>query len=92
MGCGEEIPPGLGCNVSQAEEAIEVADGDTGLEPTIEITDGDYPEIMRVMTSDGEFDTYLESAGTARDVFGDDTEAATAPCASERAALGSSLL
>jgi hypothetical protein len=64
-----------------------VADGDTGLEPTIEITDGDYPEIMRVMTSDGEVDTYLESTGIARDVFGDDT-----PCASERAALGASLL
>jgi hypothetical protein len=69
-----------------------VADGDTGLESTIEITDGDYPEIMRVMTSDGEVDAYLESAGIARDLFGDDTEAATTPCASERAALGNSLL
>jgi hypothetical protein len=69
-----------------------VADGETGLEPTIEITEGDYPEIMRVMTSDGEVDTYLEGAGIARDVFGDDTGAGTTPCASERAALGASLL
>jgi hypothetical protein len=69
-----------------------VADGDTGLEPTIEITDGDYPEIMRVVTSDGEVDTYLESAGVAREVFGDDTGGGTTSCADERAALGGSLL
>jgi hypothetical protein len=74
----------------RAEEGIEVAEGDTSLEPTIEITEGDYPEIMRVMTSDGEVDTYLESAGIAHDVFGDDAGGGT--CADERAALGGSLL
>lgn len=72
--------------------AIEMADEGTGLEPTIEIRHEDYPEIMRVITSDGEVDTYLESAGIARDVFGDDTEAGTARCANERAALGGALL
>ncbi len=69
-----------------------MADGQTGLEPTIEITESDYPEIMRVIMSDGEVDTYLESAGIARAVFGDDTEGGTTLCASERASLGGSLL
>jgi len=69
-----------------------VADGETGLEATIEITDGDYPEILRIVASDGEVDAYLESAGIAPDVFGGDTDAGTGLCASERAALGSSLL
>jgi hypothetical protein len=70
-----------------------MADGETGLEATIEITDGDYPEILRIMTSDGEVDTYLESAGIGSDVFDDaDTGAGAGSCASERAALGSSLL
>ncbi len=69
-----------------------MADGETGLESTIEITDGDYPEIMRIVASDGEVDTYLESAGIALDVFGDDAEWETSPCADERAALGGSLL
>jgi len=69
-----------------------VADGDTGLESTIEITGGDYPEIMRIVASDGEVDTYLASAGIARDVFGDDTESGSTLCESEWAALGSSLL
>ena len=68
-----------------------MADGNTGLESTIEITQGDYPELMRILTSDGEVDAYLESAGIARDVF-DDTESGTARYAQERAALGSSLL
>ena len=69
-----------------------MADGETGLEATIEITEGDYPEILRIVTSDGEVDAYLESAGIAADVFGDDADAGGGLCASERAALGSSLL
>ena len=69
-----------------------MADGGTGLERTIEITDGDYPEIMRVITSDGEVDTYLDSVGIARDVFGDDPDVGATRCAGERAALGGSLL
>jgi len=69
-----------------------MADGETGLEATLEITEGDYPEIMRIVTSDGEVDAYLESAGIARDVFGDDADAGGGLCANERAALGSSLL
>jgi hypothetical protein len=75
----------------RAEGGIEVAEHDTGLEPTIEITEGDYPEIMRVMTSDGEVDTYLDGVGIASDVFGDDG-GDTSSCAEERAALGASLL
>ena len=74
------------------EGAIEVAHGETGLEPTIEIRDEDYPEIMRVIRSDGEVDTYLESAGIAPEVFGDDAGGGTTRCADERAALGGSLL
>ena len=69
-----------------------MADGETGLEATIEITEGDYPEIMRIVTSDGEVDAYLESAGITRDVFDDGADAGGGLCASERAALGSSLL
>ena len=68
-----------------------MTDAANGLEATIEITEGDYPEIMRIVTSDGEVDAYLESAGIARDVFGD-AESGTARCVQERAALGSSLL
>jgi hypothetical protein len=68
-----------------------MTDAEAGLEPTIEITDGDYPEIMRIVASGAEVDTYLESAGIAADVFTDETEGATALCASERAALGGSL-
>lgn len=68
-----------------------MADGETGLEPTIEITDGDYPEIMRIMASGGEVDTYLESAGVATDAFADDTGTTTMLCADESTALGSSL-
>jgi hypothetical protein len=67
-----------------------MADGETGLEATIEITNGDYPEILRIMTSDGEVDAYLERAGVGPDVF--DEGAGAELCASERAALGSSLL
>src|SRR5687767_12914985 len=77
---------------SPAEGAIEMSEGATGLEPTIEITETDYPEIMRIVASDGEVDTYLASAGVADDVFGDDADAATASCVSERAALAGSLL
>ena len=69
-----------------------MADEETGIESTIEITDADYPEIMRIVASDGEVDTYLESAGVAPDVFGDDADAGLGLCASERAALGGSLL
>ena len=69
-----------------------MTDGATGLEATIEITEGDYPEIMRIVTSDGEVDAYLESAGIARDVFDATRNAGAGLCASERAALGSSLL
>lgn len=69
-----------------------MADGETGLEATIEITEGDYPEILRIVTSDGEVDTYLQSAGVGPDVFGDETDAGGGLCANERAALGSSLL
>ena len=68
-----------------------MTDGETGLEATIEITEGDYPEIMRIVTSDGEVDAYLESAGIARDAFSD-AESGTTLCLQERAALGSSLL
>lgn len=67
-----------------------MADAETGLEPTIEITDDDYPEIMRIMASDGEVDTYLDSAGIEPDVF-EGTEVDTTVCAQERAALGGSL-
>ena len=69
-----------------------MANGETGLEPTIEIRDEDYPEIMRVIRSDGEVDTYLESAGIAPEVFGDDAGGGATRCADERAALGGSLL
>lgn len=69
-----------------------MAHDETGLERTIEITDGDYPEIMRVIRSDGEVDTYLDSVGIAPDVFGDDTAEGASRCANERAALGGSLL
>lgn len=69
-----------------------MAEGETGLEATIEITEGDYPEILRIVTSDGEVDTYLQSAGVGPDVFGDETDAGGGLCANERAALGSSLL
>ena len=48
-----------------------MSEGATGLEPTIEITEADYPEIMRIVASDGEVDSYLASAGVAGDVFGD---------------------
>jgi hypothetical protein len=48
-----------------------MTDAEAGLEPTIEITDGDYPEIMRIVASGAEVDTYLESAGIAADVFTD---------------------
>jgi hypothetical protein len=71
---------------------IEMADDASGLEATIEITEGDAPEIMRIVASDGEVDTYLASAGVAPEVFGDDADAATGHCATERAALGSALL
>lgn len=67
------------------------AGSEAGLEPTIEITDGDYPEIMRIVASGAEVDTYLESAGIAPDVFSDDTEAGATLCADERTALGGSL-
>ena len=67
-----------------------MADEGTGLEPTIEITDGDYPEIIRIMASDGEIDEYLGSVGIEPDVF-DGTEVDTTVCAPERAALGGSL-
>jgi hypothetical protein len=73
------------------EGAIEIAEGANGLEPTIEITEADYPEVMRIVASDGEVDTYLASAGVSPDVF-DDTDPATARCVPERAALGGSLL
>ena len=69
-----------------------MSEGANGLEPTIEITEADYPEIMRIVASDGEVDTYLASAGVSGDVFGDDADAATAWCVPERAALGGSLL
>ena len=69
-----------------------MAEGETGLEPTIEITEGDYPEILRIVASDGEVDSYLESAGIGPDVFRDDTDEGGGLCANERAALGSSLL
>ena len=69
-----------------------MTEGATGLEPTIELTDADYPEIMRIVASDGEVDNYLASAGVARDVFGDDTDDGTALCVPERAALGGPLL
>jgi hypothetical protein len=72
-----------------AEGAIDMSEGANGLEPTIEITEADYPEVMRIVASDGEVDTYLASAGVASDVFGD---GATARCVPERAALGGSLL
>jgi hypothetical protein len=68
-----------------------MTDAEAGLEPTIEITDGDYPEIMRIVASGAEVDTYLESAGIAADVFADDTGAGTTLCSSERTALGGSL-
>ena len=68
-----------------------MTDRANGLEATIEITEGDYPEIMRIVTSDGEVEAYLESAGIARDVFSDSESGATL-CVQERAALGSSLL
>ena len=48
-----------------AEGAIEMTEGATGLEATIEITEADYPEIMRIVASDGEVDNYLASAGVA---------------------------
>lgn len=66
--------------------------GETGIESTIEISEGDYPEIMRVVASDGEVDTYLASAGVALDVFGEDATAGSGRCADERTALGASLL
>jgi len=69
-----------------------MSEGANGIESTIEITDADYPEIMRIVASDGEVDAYLESAGVARDVFGGDADAGSGPCANERAALGGSLL
>ena len=69
-----------------------MSDESTGLEATIAITTADSPEIMRIVASDGEVDTYLESAGIPPEVFGDETDAATGHCASERAALGSALL
>ena len=68
-----------------------MSEGATGLEPTIEITEADYPEIMRIVASDGEVDTYLASAGVAGDVFGD-ADGGTELCVRERAALGGSLL
>lgn len=68
-----------------------MADGETGLEPTIEITDDDYPEIMRIISSWGDVDEYLGSAGIEADVF-DGTEVDTTVCVQERAALGGSLL
>ena len=68
-----------------------MSEGATGLEPTIEITEADYPEIMRIVASDGEVDSYLASAGVAGDVFGD-ADGATELCVAERAALGGSLL
>ncbi len=76
----------------QTEEAIELGDHETGIESTIEITEADYPEIMRIVASDGEVDTYLESAGVAPGVFGDDADTESGLCANERAALGGSLL
>ena len=75
----------------RAEGAIEMADGETGLESTIEITDGDYPEIMRIVASDGEVDTYLR-APASRWTCSATTRRETSPCADERAALGGSLL
>lgn len=67
------------------------AGAEAGLEPTIEITDGDYPEIMRIVASGAEVDTYLERAGVAPDEFSDDAEAGATLCADERTALGGSL-
>ena len=68
-----------------------MSEGATGLEPTIHITEADYPEIMRIVASDGEVDAYLASAGVAGDVFGDG-DGGTELCVPERAALGGSLL
>jgi hypothetical protein len=76
---------------SQTEGAIEMADGETGLEPMVEITHGDYPEIMRIIASGGEVDEYLRSVGIESDEFTDDAGADMTLCASERAALGGSL-
>ena len=61
-----------------------MTDRANGLEATIEITEGDYPEIMRIVTSDGEVDGYLESAGIARDVFNDAESGTDAVCAGAR--------
>jgi hypothetical protein len=69
-----------------------MTDEETGIESTVEITEADYPEIMRIVASDGEVDAYLQSAGVAPDVFGDDTDTGSGLCASERASLGGSLL
>ncbi|WP_136709600.1 hypothetical protein [Agromyces sp. H66] len=69
-----------------------MADGASQLEPTIEITDADYPEIMRIMASDGEVDAYLRSAGVASEVFDVAMDAGAGPCAGERAMLGNALL
>ncbi|MBT2517698.1 hypothetical protein J7E29_09660 [Streptomyces sp. ISL-90] len=69
-----------------------MADGETGLERTIEITEGDYPEIMRIMASDGEVDGYLGSVGLEPDVFDDDAGVDMTRCAPERSALGGSLV
>ena len=70
-----------------------MADGASELEPTVEITDADYPEIMRIMASDGEADVYLRRAGVASEVIDVETDAGPGgPCAGERAALGNALL
>lgn len=70
-----------------------MADGASELEPTVEITESEYPEIMRILASDGEADAYLRSAGVASEVFDVETDAgAGGPCAGERAALSNALL
>lgn len=70
-----------------------MADGASELEPTVEITESEYPEIMRILASDGEADAYLRSAGVASEVFDVGTDAGTGgPCAGERAALANALL
>jgi hypothetical protein len=46
-----------------------MAGGENSLEPTVEISAEDYPEILRIMESGGDVDTYLKSIGISDDVF-----------------------
>jgi hypothetical protein len=75
----------------EAEGTTVMTDGETGLEVTVEMTKDQYPEIMRIVASDGEVDTYLEDVGVSATVFAG-TDAGAGRCASERAAVGSALL